>query len=338
VTGACLAATLAAAGGPWRALPSLPDPEGFAGSFAGVSGGALLVAGGANFPRGRPWEGGTKVWHDGVFILARPGGAWRVAGRLPRPLGYGVSASFGDALVCVGGSDARRHHAAAFRLTWRGGRLRRADLPPLPAPVANGCGALLGPHLYVAGGQATPTSREALPTAYRLDLSARAPRWEALPSLPGPGRIFPTAAALDGGFWVMGGAGLSAEGDGPPQRRWLQDAWRYAPGVGWRRVADLPRPAVGAPSPAPVDAGGILLLGGDAGRHVGFTPPEQHPGFERGMLRYVAGRDAWEAAGEVPAPRVTVPCARWEGLWVIPSGEARPGVRSPEVWALAAGN
>ncbi len=38
----------------WRALPSLPDREGFAGMFAGVTGDALLLAGGANFPDQRP--------------------------------------------------------------------------------------------------------------------------------------------------------------------------------------------------------------------------------------------------------------------------------------------
>ena len=65
-----------AAGG-WERLPSLPDREGFAGLFAGVSGGALLVAGGANFPDAKPWEGGKKVWYDTVFVRSgrSPGGS-----------------------------------------------------------------------------------------------------------------------------------------------------------------------------------------------------------------------------------------------------------------------
>ena len=53
----------------WKQLPPIPDREGFAGSYAGVSGNALLVAGGANFPDKRPWEGGTKIWYDRVFVL-----------------------------------------------------------------------------------------------------------------------------------------------------------------------------------------------------------------------------------------------------------------------------
>src|SRR6185369_2510250 len=97
--------TLACAAEPlvWKALPPLPDALGVAGAFAGESGGALLVAGGANFPDKMPWEGGKKVWHDTVWVLERPDGAWREAGRLPRPLGYGVSVTHHGSVVCVGG-------------------------------------------------------------------------------------------------------------------------------------------------------------------------------------------------------------------------------------------
>jgi hypothetical protein len=47
-----------------RLLPPLLNKEGVAGCFAGASHGSLLVAGGANFPGKKPWEGGAKVWHD----------------------------------------------------------------------------------------------------------------------------------------------------------------------------------------------------------------------------------------------------------------------------------
>ena len=102
----------------WKPLPSLPDALGVAGPFAGVAGGHLLVAGGANFPAGMPWDGGTKVWRDTIWMLDAPNGEWRVAGKLPRPLGYGVSVTHRNSAVCVGGSDAERHHAEVFRLRW----------------------------------------------------------------------------------------------------------------------------------------------------------------------------------------------------------------------------
>ena len=324
-----LLAALPAAPAGWHQLSVLPDREGVAGAFAGVSGGALVVAGGANFPGKKPWEGGTKTWTDAAFVLDAPDGTWKPAGTLPRPLGYGVSASHRGAVVCAGGSDATRHHADAFRLEWKAGKLHTSPLPPLPRPVANGCGALVGDTLFVVGGQETPDAL-ASKAVFALDLSAAEPRWVAGPELPSP-RVLATAAVCDGKLYVVGGGELVRDGD-RLTRRYLRDAYRLDRD-GWKRLADLPRPSAAAPSPAPADGAGFLLLGGDDGAQV-QTAPDRHPGFPRSILRYDAARDRWTAAGEQPAPRVTVPCVRWADRWVIPSGEKRPGVRSPEVWAI----
>lgn len=317
----------------WERLASLPDREGFAAPFAGVSHGTLLVAGGANFPGKRPWEGGKKAWYDTVFALEQPAGEWKVAGKLPRPLGYGVSATYGDELVCVGGSDAERHYADAFRLEWRKGRIITHPLPPLPRPVANACGALVGRTLYVAGGQERPDSTEALKLVYRLDLSRPNAAWETVDPWPGPGRMLATAASMDGEFCVVGGVDLVRTGE-TATRRYLRDGYAFRPGNGWRRLPDLPVPVAAAPSPAPIERGGFLLLGGDDGSKVGFMPPDDHPGFRSRIMRYERHTERWTDAGSVPAPRVTVPVVRWRSRWVVPSGEMRPGVRSPEVWAL----
>src|SRR4051794_4243255 len=72
-------------------LPSLPNQHGFAGSFAGVTGNALIVAGGANFPGKPPWEGGAKAWHDSIFVLDQPDGKWRTGFKLARSTAYGIS-------------------------------------------------------------------------------------------------------------------------------------------------------------------------------------------------------------------------------------------------------
>ncbi|HEX8914540.1 MAG TPA: hypothetical protein VF796_19480, partial [Humisphaera sp.] len=324
---------LASAVGPgaWTRLPSVPDRHGFAGSFAGVSGGGLLVAGGANFPDRRPWEGGKKVWTDAVFVLDRPAGEWRVAGRLPRPMGYGVSVTHGDSLVCVGGSNAAGHSAEAFRLTWADGKLASTPLPPLPKPVANACGTLVGGTLYVVGGLATPEAASAMNSVYAIDLSAAERRWRSLDPLPGPGRMLAVAAACGDALFVAGGVELVAGPDGKPRRRYLKDAYRLDPAKGWQRVADLPSASAAAPSPAPADAAGFYVIGGDDGSQVD-AKPDGHRGFARTILRYDMKGDRWTAAGEVPAPRVTAACVQWGDGWVVPSGEERPGVRSPEVW------
>ncbi len=320
----------------WNPLPPLPDPLGVAAPFAGVSGGALLVAGGANFPGKMPWEGGTKVWHDRVWVLEMPEGPWREAGRLPRRLAYGISITWRDRLVCVGGSDADRHYAAAFCLSWKGGGITTESLPPLPIPLSGSSGALVGDVLYVACGSEEPGEQRATNRAFSLDLSAQTPAWRELPPLPGNPRILASGAARDGAFYVFGGAALEPNANGKTGRVYLLDAWSYQPSEGWQRLPDLPKPSVAAPSPSPVIGGRILLIGGDDGSRVGFQPIEKHPGFPGGILAYDPALNRWSDAGVTPAPRATTPTAEWRNLWVIPSGEARPGVRSPEVWSIHA--
>jgi len=328
---ALLAFAMTFAPGEWQRLPSLPDKEGFAGPFAGVSRGVLLVAGGANFPDKKPWEGGAKVWYGAVFALDKPDGEWKTVGKLPRPLGYGVSVTHRDSLICVGGSDKDRHYAEAFRLEWKAGKLVTTQLPPLSKPVANACGALVGDVLYVAGGLEKPDAAETLKTVYRIDLAAAEPKWREAPSLPS-GRMLSVAAAFDGVFWVASGVDLVQKGQ-TAERVYLKDVYRLDLETGWQRVADLPHAVAAAPSPAPADASGFYLLGGDDGANVN-TPPERHPGFSKAILRFDAKTGKWTAAGELAAPRVTVPLVVWNNAWTIPSGEVRPGVRSPEVRIL----
>jgi N-acetylneuraminate epimerase len=319
----------------WTKLPPLPNARGIAAPFAGVTGAALLVAGGANFPDRMPWAGGRKVWHDTVWLLEMPGGNWREVAKLQRPLAYGVSVSTADGVVCAGGSDSTRHYADAFRLVWRGGTLVNEPLPPLPITLSGGCGALVKNTLYVACGAEQPGEQAATNRAFALDLAAQKNAWREIPALPGKPRLLATAASWDGAFFVLGGAALEAEPGGKMTRQYLRETWRYRPDRGWQRLADLPKPNVAAPSPAPVIGGRILLLAGDDGSRAGFTPPQDHPGFPGTILAYDAAMNRWTEAGETPAPRATVPCVKWQESFVIPSGEVRPGVRSPDVWTMS---
>jgi solute:Na+ symporter, SSS family len=317
----------------WTKLPNLPDKEGFASMFAGVHNGALIVAGGANFPDKKPWEGGTKVWYDTVYALEKPNGEWKTIGKLPMPLGYGVSISTKEGIICIGGSDANGHHAEVFRLEWVSGELKTMTLPALPKPCANMSGALLKNTIYVAGGIETPGSTEALKTLWALDLTKIEAGWQELEPLPGTGRMLATAGVQDGSFFLFSGAGLKADAEGKPAREWLLDAYRYTPGKGWKRIADLPRISVAAPSPAPaIGQSHLLVMGGDDGEQVSVTP-EEHKGFPRDILAYHTITDTWTTRGEVPFSKVTVPVAEWNGQFVVISGERQPGIRSPEVWS-----
>jgi N-acetylneuraminic acid mutarotase len=321
----------------WQQLPPLRDPLGVAGPFAGISGGALIVAGGANFPEKMPWDGGKKVWHDRAWILETPDGEWRDAGKLLHPLAYGISVSFGDDVICVGGSDADQHHADCLRLRWDKRRLVTESLPALPVPLANHCGAIINRHfLYVACGAETPGEIAASKRVFTLNLHP-GHEWIERPSLPGEPRILAAAAADLSDFYVFGGIALEEQESGNSKsvrRVYLRNAWRYRGTEGWQRLADAPKPIAAVPTPVPYVNGKFLFLAGDDGSRVSFAPP-RHPGFPSTILAYDPALDRWSEAGETPAPRATAPCVEWRGMFVIPSGEVRPGMRSPEVWRLS---
>jgi N-acetylneuraminate epimerase len=317
----------------WTKLPPIPDREGFAGSFAGTHNGALIVAGGANFPSGKPWDGGAKTWHDTVFILEKPDGEWKRAGRLPRPLGYGVSITTKDGVVCIGGSDSQRHYADAFTVRWRNGQITPAPLPSLPRPCANFCGALVGNVIYLAGGMEKPDSTNAWNAFWSLDLTRINDGWKQGEVWPGAARIFAAAAAHEGSFYLIGGAALKRGPDGKPVREFLRDAFRFTPGIGWKRLADLPVASLGAPTPAfAFGSSHLFVLGGDDGAQLN-TPPTEHRGFSRRVLAYDTDENFWALRGSLPFALVTTPAVEWNGRVIIPGGEIRPGVRSTEVWS-----
>ena len=315
----------------WSKLPEMPDAHGFAAAFAGVSNGALVVAGGANFPEGPPWDGGVKVWHDRVFVHRAGDAGWTEAGRLPRPLGYGISITTPDGVFCAGGSDASAHHAEVFRLSWDGTRIETRPLPPLPIPLANMAGAAVGGRIHVIGGTTTPDAVTASNRHFVFDGSA----WTEFEPLPAEGRILPVAGSRDGAFFVFSGAALKPGADGKPVRTYLRDAWRYDKSGSWKRLADLPRAAVAAPSPAPAPgASHLLVIGGDDGTLVSFEPKSAHPGFPRDILGYDTVTDTWAVVGKVPEgtpAAVTAPVVAWQGYHWVASGEVRPAVRTPAV-------
>jgi len=321
-----------AAAADWSQLPSLPDKEGYAGAFAGVAGGALIVAGGTNFPDKMPWEGGAKTWYDLVHVLREPEGKWELAGHLPKPNGYGVSLTTKDGLLIIGGGDAGGHFRDVLRLNWDGKNIAIAALPPLPKACAFMAGVESGGVVYVAGGIERPTDTTALKSFWSLDLASSWKGWQELPPCPGPARILAGMAAVNGAVYLFSGAALKTGPDGKPTREWQKDAWRYTATEGWKQLADMPHVSVAAPSPLPFRDGELLMIGGDDGLMANFEPKTKHPGFPRRVLAYDAKSDRWRGAGELPFSLVTTPAVEWRGRIVIPGGEARPGKRSSEVW------
>lgn len=313
----------------WKQLADLPDAEGWAGMFAGVSNGALIVAGGANFPEKPLWEGGPKRWTDRVFVMTPGSAGWVDASPLPKPLGYGATATLPQGVMFIGGSNAGGAVADCYMLTWDGKGVVCRELPPLPVTLTGHAAAVMGGKVYVQGGSLAVGEQDAESRLWIFDPADET--WSEGEPMPARGRFLQQMATIGSTIYVLGGIGLKDGEDGRKVRDMLTEAWSYSEATGWRRLAYLPHFCAAGPTPAPVINGRIYLLGGDDATVKGFTP-QNHPGFHNFTLCYNPGTNEWAPAGEMAVARAVLPCAEWEGMAVIVNGEQRPGKRSNQVW------
>ncbi|MDF2377043.1 MAG: sodium/solute symporter [Verrucomicrobiales bacterium] len=326
----------------WEALPPIPNETGVAGPFTGIHEEALIVAGGANFP-GAVWEV-EKVWHDEIFVLPLGDGepAWKSAGKLPKPLGYGTTVSLPEGILCIGGNDASSLSDSAFLLKWNGQEVEVEVLPNLPTPVCYAAAVKLGNFIYLAGGQHGPGLDSATSAFLRLDWSKRSDPeaflWESLADIPGEGRAFHSLVTQSNGrhevIYLLGGRHV----DGNGEVKFLPKVFQFDPlkkEMPWTRKADLPTP-LAAGTVAAVGQSHLVTLAGADGSLFAQSDEmkDRHPGFPKSSYAYHTITDTWIEAGQLPQNQVTTEVVAAGDKWFLISGEVRPRVRTPDVWKI----
>lgn len=318
----------------WRKLPDFPLKPGVAAVMAGVNGGALLAAGGANFPDLPPWEGGVKKTYDEIYALPAGATAWQSAGRLAEPRAYAAMVSVPEGVLAIGGENAAGFFREVSWLNWDGRQVTTRSGPALPEPVASPVAAVLDGKVYLAGGYAAGPPRVSTTRFLCLDLGNIAAGWQTLPSWPGPSRALAVMAALNGAIYLISGLEMSAGADGQPQMNYLTDAYRYRPGSGWEKLPDLPWSVIAAPSPAPVTLAParVFVFGGVDGRQVGKVPRDRR--VPEDILYFDVARHEWRLWAEAwPEPMVSSPPVPWGEEWIFVSGEIKAGHRTTAVMA-----
>lgn len=335
-------------------LADIPDRVGFAGSIGGVSNGVLITAGGSNFPEGtKPWAGGIKKWYKDIYILKTPEGLWEKAGTLPQNLGYTVSVSYKDVLICAGGSNEYGHSDKVFGLRWnkKAKAIETEYFTDLPFTLANASAEVVGDKLFIAGGLQSPESREALNTFLMLDLSKPDSPWEILPSWPGLPRMLSVSASYEDRFFLFSGTNLVTDSaTGSIKRKYLNDGYVYSDKTkDWKVLSPMEAPAVASVGPAPVEKSRILILGGDNGQLAESALQDSHPGFGNSVQEYNIVNDSWSKGQDFPikirenvisSPNesdflpVTAPLVKWNGGYALIGGEVRPGTRTPGVYFI----
>ncbi len=345
----------------WEQMPSLPDELGVAGPFAGISHDALIVAGGANFPK--PHWDNDKVWRDTIYVMQKSdsGYSWSTVGKLPRLTAYGMSVSYKDSVICMGGNNGKTTFSDVFSMTWDAASktVKVEDLPELPQPCAFGQATMLGDTIYIAGGQSGNDIESAMKNFWTLDMSKKGSdefKWQAIMPWPGAERVFGIVVAQNTGsdkcVYIISGR---RKVDG--KFEFLKDGYEFSPrkydpsrynktsgvynvdkrvGPPWRAIPDVPA-CVMAGTGSAVGQAHIFVFGGADGSLIP-TAGElklKHPGFPKRTWAYHTITETWVDAGDSPINQVTTVAVPWDGKWVIPTGEIKPRVRTANVMAIS---
>ncbi|MGN1259966.1 MAG: cyclically-permuted mutarotase family protein, partial [Alloprevotella sp.] len=344
--------------------------QGLSASFAGVVNGRVLVAGGCNFAETPAAEGGRKIFYNAAFLL-EDDGSWRQVGELPVACAYGMSVTVDDGVVCIGGTDGGQALSAVFLLQTDGqNQLKVKNLPALPAGVEQGAaGYDAKGYIYVAGGKVAGKSST---SAWRLKYPGGT-RWEALPPMPGRGRIQPAGVVQNGStgplFLVLGGYDEAA---GAQAACVHENGVVYDPRTNaWKTTAPVapngrPMAIVGATA---VTSGysHVVCFGGvnreifldaitrparlAAAQEQGDTAlvarleqeqaayllhPEAWYQFNDELLIYHTITDTWVTESRSPKlARAGAAVVRCGNRWVVVNGESKPGIRSTDVTAVS---
>ena len=339
------------------ATNAAPNP-GTAGAFTGASGGRIIVAGGSNFSEGAPWEGGAKQFSDAIYILTPANGGYVCEllpdTKMPRGIAHGCGVSLGKTLYCFGGTTAEGDSQAVYALNLAGNAVRVDSIGVLPAGFRPAAALAYKDHIYIHG---TKRGNNAF---YRYTPAGDA--WKELSACPGNARTAgPAFAGQHNGreyaMYLIGGRNEAGD-----EVQLFSDVWEYLPVHDtWQSKGDIcidGERAVTMYAPAvPYGSGHILVIGGDDGQEfLGRASLERairaaaspaaadslkrelrdafadHPGFSKDILAYHAITNTWISLGKAEKgfPAVTTALLA-DGDIVIPSGEIRPGVRTPEI-------
>ena len=228
----------------WAQLPQLPPPPGtehhwgLAGSFIGIDGDALIMAGGTNLAN--PVLESDKIWQDEIYVLVKDFSGdhvsyrWVTNFKLDKPIAYGTSVSTVHGVLCMGGSDTERTYSDVFLLRWNKEKeeIEQRTLPALPQPCAYSGAAIVGNKVYVAGGTTQLGLETARKNFWALDLANIGDEeltWQQVLPWPGPSRAFAIVAAQHNGnddcIYVMSGRRIGEGGE----IEFLTDVYEFAP-------------------------------------------------------------------------------------------------------------
>ncbi len=347
---------------------------GVAGPFSGIVTNKLIIAGGANFPDKKPWEGGTKIYHDKIYAFELDKDSLKLIDQpvtLPEPLAYGASVSLEGGILCIGGNNPDKCSSKVFLIGWD----ETANIPvirqypELPVPLSFTTAVVSDSIVYVTGGSSTPDAKDTLKYCFRLDLSQRKSpdfKWEKLPPYPGISRTYSVAAAQSDGKQVFIYLFSGRNTTDPVKPVVFDDGLKFDPVLQkWEHISVTPASyfPVMAGAAFPDDSNNIIFIGGAADslfmkEHQlktklsdalnGLIPDNpdaltaeltgfylRHSGFSQNILLYNTITNTISIAGRFTTFCPVTTCVIPFGDGaIITSGEIKPGIRTPDIFSI----
>ena len=320
--------------------------KGVSACYCGVINGYLYIAGGCNFPDKPVAEGGKKRFYKAIYAakLNAEGNRleWKTVGQMPQPAAYGVSVTYENSLIFVGGNNETGGLTTAIRLRPTATGMQQEALPSLPHALDNMAGAVVGHILYVVGGNCEGVATQKV---WSLDLKNTAKEgWKEELSIPGIARVQPIAAALAGDLLGVWG-GFAPKTDSKAAQLAMNGA-SYNAGCGTWTALPVPTDALGeevftgGSTAIATPQKGVVVVGG-VNKDVFLAAinklPEGYllhePEWYRFNSRVLCYRDgAWTQLLQHPSvARAGCALAYWDGWVYVVGGELKPGIRTPEI-------
>ncbi len=336
---------------------------GFAGAINAICNDVLIVAGGANFPDKKPWDGGIKYYSDEIHVLQKTadGFAWNenVDTRLPEPIAYCGNTSTPAGVVFAGGENVKGLSNKTYLVNWiDNNKITITQLAGLPVALTNIALTNIGNVVYAAGGD---ESKHSSNTFFSIDLNEQNPEWKRLPDMPialGNAVLVAQKNKQNTNLYLIGGRTKTASGISDLQHTtFMFDVQNQT----WKQLADISDGKkitnFSAGAGVPIGDHLILLTGGDNGKtfhkienylaQIARTQDLEiknrlikeknelninHKGFYKDMLLFNTIKNTWSKIGELPfLAQVTVAATMWNGNIILSNGEIKPGVRTPNV-------
>jgi N-acetylneuraminic acid mutarotase len=325
---------------------------GLAGPVTGMIGEKLLIAGGANFPDGMPWDGGKKVYQHQAYIYEITADKLTLKDEFAfaDSIAYAAHVSAGGAIYSAGGEGEDGAVAAVWKYSLDSkGQLERYPLASLPVALTNGGLVFLKNTLYFVGGE---NAVEVSDKVYKLDLGSDHAQWEEFLQLPYPLTHAVVVSDSHDKIYIAGGRKRN-EG----ARSDIYDAV-FKIDIEAKEITKrntLPQPLAAGTGVWLADH--LIVIGGDdastfhrvedllgeigrmeAGPQKDSTIAakndlqRQHPGFSRAVWALNLGSNTWtqleDIAGQSP---VTTTAVVHGNTIIIPSGEVKAGVRTDQI-------